>query len=219
MSYTLESFPGHLQTELAGSTSSLSVSLTRSTHAPFILLPGIHGTAHGAAAAKNPYLTVLNKTTYDALTVKPLIASIPKSGHLLELSLLWKSGTDATTGVTTAPVVRVFGVMPAPIGHPRRLANAKQIESASWAATPAAPFNLATFMPLMTVASTPSAAAVLPATTAIQYQVVPGEVWGVTEPIQVYLAGADAIVATLETSAVINGTGTTCHLLARVIDA
>jgi len=217
MSYTLESFPGRLQTELAGSTSSLSVSLTRSTHAPFILLPGITGTPNGLP--KNPYLTVLDKTTYDGLAVKPLIASIPKSGHLLELSLLWKSGTNATTGVTTAPVVRVFGVMPAPIGTPRRLANAKQIEANSWAAAPAAPFNLATFVPLMTLEATPSAAVTLPTTTAIQYQVVSGEVWGVTEPIQVYLAGADAIVATLETAAVVDGTGTTCHLLARVIDA
>jgi hypothetical protein len=218
MSYTLESFPGRLQTELAGSTSSLSVSLTRSTHAPFILLPGITGSAN--AQPRNPYLTVLDQTTYDALTVKPLIASIPKSGHLLELSLLWKSDKNATTGVTTAPVVRVFGVMPAPIGHPRRLGNAKQIESASWAATPAAPFNLATFVPLMTQEATPSSAAILPTTTAIQYQVTSGEVWGVTEPILLYLAGADAIVATLETAAVVDQTSaSTCHLLARVIDA
>lgn len=218
MSYTLENHPARIDSSVSGINTGAPVSLTRSAHPPFILLAGITGTAH--ADFLDPIKTVLDKTTYDALAVKPQIISVPRSGMLLEISTLWKSDKNATTGLTTAPVVHLFGVMEPPINHPRRLGNAKQIEANSWFAAPAAPFDKATFIPLMSVEATPTSAITLPTTTALKHQVVSGEVWGKTEPLSVYLGGVDAIVALLETSAILDVTSAgTVHLEARVIDA
>lgn len=218
MSYTLENHPARIDSSASGVNTGAPVALTRSAHPPFILLAGITGTPH--TDFLDPIKTVLDRTTYDALAVKPQIVSLPRSGMLLELSLLWKSDKNATTGITTAPVVHLFGVMEPPINHPRRLANAKQIEANSWAAAPAPPFDKATFIPLMSVAATPASAITLPSTTAFRHQVVSGEVWGKTEPVSVYLGGCDAVVALLETAAILDVTSAgTVHLEARVIDA
>lgn len=216
MSYTLETHPARIDSSVSGINTGAPVSLTRSAHPPFILLAGITGTAH--TLFLDPIKTVLDKTTYDALAVKPLIISVPRSGMLLEISTLWKSADEDSTGLTTAPVVHLFGVMEPPINHPRRLGNAKQIEANSWAATPAAPFDKATFIPLLSVAATPASAITLPTTTAFKHRISASELWGKTDPISVYLGGVDAVVALLETSAVLDGGGTV-HLEARVIDA
>ena len=221
MSYTLQNHPARIESSIAGESSSLSVSLNRTPHAPFVLLSGITGAIHSAPL--DPITTVLDQTTYDALAVKPKIVSVPRSGLLLELSVLYHS--DKTTGnlglTGSAPVVRLFGVSPPAVGHPRRLGNVTQIESGSWFTSPSSPYDQAVFTPLMSVAAAGSSSAGVTLSKVPAFAHVSGGVlYGETESVQVYLAGADAVVALLEVAATVDQTASsTAHLKARVIDA
>lgn len=216
MSYTRDTFPGKRQSAMAGAASHPTMTLARSRHQPFVLLPGVTGTAH--TLFKDPYKTLFDQTTYDALAVKPLLIDVPETGLLLELNASWHSDKTASTGITTAPVLHLFGLLPPPSNHPRNLGNIDAIEGAQVNAAPTAPYDKGIFVPLMTVSSSSSSTVTIPTTNAMTH--VGGSfARGWTEPVQIYLTGVPRVCALLETAAVVDDTAaSTCHIMGRVID-
>lgn len=205
--------------------------LGRSTHLPFFLLrdltlePG-DDPAPPANHKLDIYGALFDATHRAALVAGdvelPDLVQIPSSGHLLELSILWYSdGTDPSIDV--APEVRVWGIQKPPRSGPENQANPNTIFTGKAGAPSSDPLDKGWIVPLMTTASPSSALVTLSNVNAFLREDGDGRTWGITEPTHVYLAGAPAVAALLETPGTIDDDGNEgtegAMLVARVIDA
>ncbi len=200
----------------ANTVAGTPTSFSRTVHTPFPLVQNALATAN-SSGRRDPY-SLLYDATRRAADV-PYEFELPRSGLLMELNVLWSS-TDAADALTTDPEIRVFGSAPIDEKGPRSFAQPTRLLDPG--AALAAPFDREYWFPLQTVSSSP--ATLVTFTTADAWDYVTGGTpvyWHMTAPVQVHLAGAYSVCATLVTAAAITGGAGTraCYVMGRVIDA